>query len=249
MTSTNATTNAVSSSSGVVSGSSTTDVAATNDATTSPASTGGDNGMMTKVVATAAVVVAGVAAVGLLAGFAWTSRSSTGAAPCMKGLRPIIQTLDLDRYTGAKWLEHLRAADPPLHFEDSLINVTAQYTKKSNGFIDVRNGGYAVAANGTVATKETVSNGEARATTLNGVLLVSFFPFVEAAYVILYLDSGYTMSIVGSPDRKFLWLLLRSTTPPTPAQRTTFTAVARRNGYPESTISSMISVSQITHTA
>jgi len=49
-------------------------------------------------------------------------------------------------------------------------------------------------------------------------------------YWILYVDDRYHTAIVGSPDRKYLWILSR--TPSLPAwQRESLLAKARQQGY------------------
>ena len=52
----------------------------------------------------------------------------------------------------------------------------------------------------------------------------------KGEYWVLYVDAHYRTAIVGSPDRKYLWILSR--TPSLPAwQRENLLAKARQQGY------------------
>lgn len=110
--------------------------------------------------------------------------------------------IDLNKYRGL-WFEQRRLDS---WFESGLDYVTANYgLVGDSGFLSVTNSG--TKPDGSTS----VSQGPARTTNTNGVLLVSFFPFVEGPYVVLYLEpSSYQMAVVGSPDRATLWLLTRN---------------------------------------
>jgi apolipoprotein D and lipocalin family protein len=118
----------------------------------------------------------------------------------LQGLKPV-QSLDLDKYKGI-WYEQRRLDS---WFEQGLDYVTAKYEPLANGFIKVTNEGF-IGAGGGGAAKTSV--GMARKTSVEGYLLVSFFPLVEGDYVVLHFDEN--TAIVGSPNRKFLWLLTRA---------------------------------------
>ncbi len=114
-----------------------------------------------------------------------------------------VPELDAARYSG-EWHEIARLPNP---FEKNLVAAKAIYTAKRDGTISVRNEG--LKSDGT----QTSITGTARQPELGepGKLLVRFdkFPanFFEGDYWILEINSAYTRVIVGSPDKKFLWLL------------------------------------------
>ncbi|WP_306643429.1 lipocalin family protein [Sanyastnella coralliicola] len=114
-----------------------------------------------------------------------------------------VETLDLNRYAG-KWYEVARL---PNKFEDGLKCVTAEYTIKENGKVQVVNRGVSI-ADGSAS----VSEGEAKRpnTEVPGVLKVSFFKPFYGDYYVMQLDDEYGYALVGSPDREFLWILSRT---------------------------------------
>jgi apolipoprotein D and lipocalin family protein len=151
----------------------------------------------------------------------WDARPAVQpvSAAQLRGLQPITQALDLASYMG-KWYEQRRLDS---WFEKDVHGVTAEYALQPSGFVSVLNTSFSNSNN----TKKA-ARGLARRTTINGYLLVSFFPLVEGAYVILYLDP--TTSVVGAPNRKLLWLLTRNPEV-TPEQVATFERVALANNY------------------
>jgi apolipoprotein D and lipocalin family protein len=49
--------------------------------------------------------------------------------------------------------------------------------------------------------------------------ILSFLPFVWGDYWIIDLAPDYTFAVIGEPDRKYLWILARTTTlPPKPCR-------------------------------
>lgn len=148
----------------------------------------------------------------------------------LNGLTPV-KALDLARYAGL-WHEQRRLDS---WFEKDLNFVTAVYEPLDSGFVAVTNTG--VRRSGA----SVVSRGLARRTAVTGYLLVSFFPLVEGAYVVLYLDP--TTSVVGSPDRKYLWLLTRNVAV-TAEQVSILNQIALENGYTPAQLHSMTIVQQ-----
>lgn len=140
-------------------------------------------------------------ATGAISAVLWNNRSGVAKnrRPYLKGLKPV-NSLNLDEYKGL-WYEQRRIDS---WFEKDLDFVTAKYDiQPKEGFVAVTNSGV---KRGSLERVET--RGQARQTDVAGYLLVSFFPLIEGAYVVLYLDQN--TSVVGSPDRKFLWLLTRA---------------------------------------
>ena len=123
-------------------------------------------------------------------------------ASCSQSHPPLetVQDLDLNRYDG-EWHEVARL---PNRFEKDLVAAKATYGVALDGPLAVRNEG--LKANG----KMTTITGSANVVG-NGKLKVRFDPFpanlFAGDYWVLWINKPYTKAIVGSPDRKFLWLL------------------------------------------
>ncbi|MBN2213851.1 MAG: lipocalin family protein [Bacteroidales bacterium] len=116
-----------------------------------------------------------------------------------------VKHVDINRYVG-KWYEIARF---PNSFEKDLVGVTANYTLRKNGKIDVLNQGYVGALDG----KSKQARGKAKIPDPEeaGKLKVSFFLFFYADYYILELDEAdYQYALVGSSSDKYLWILSRN---------------------------------------
>jgi len=112
-----------------------------------------------------------------------------------------VSKVELPRYLG-RWYEIARY---PNRFEKGFTQVTADYTLKENGKIEVLN-------QGMTAEGQKKAVGKARVVPdSNGAKLkVSFFGPFEADYWVIGLDEkGYQWAIVGEPSRKYLWILSR----------------------------------------
>jgi apolipoprotein D and lipocalin family protein len=123
----------------------------------------------------------------------------------------IVPSVDLVRYSG-KWFEIARL---PNRFQDRCTgDVTATYAPMDAGRLRVVN--ECRTADGTFIRAE----GEARRADENGpasTLLVRFapawlgwLPMVWGDYQIMVLDEEYRYALVGTPDRKYLWVLSRT---------------------------------------
>ena len=121
--------------------------------------------------------------------------------------------MDLDRYAG-RWYEIARL---PNRFQDDCgCCVTATYTRREGGRLTVVNA--CRTAGGTPKTVE----GEAKLAREDGPAsklkvrfaprFLSFLGFVWGDYWILDLAEDYSHALVGSPDRKYLWVLSREPT-------------------------------------
>jgi apolipoprotein D and lipocalin family protein len=119
--------------------------------------------------------------------------------------RPTVKSVEIERYLG-KWYEIARF---PHRFEKNLVGVTATYTKRSDGKIEVINSGFEKTLDGT--PKEARGVATIPDTTDASRLKVSFFLFFHADYCILELDTvKYQYALVGSTSDKYLWILSRS---------------------------------------
>lgn len=154
-----------------------------------------------------------VAAALLLIGLGLTSCSSMNAS-----LNPpaTVKTVDIKRYTG-RWHEIARL---PMPFQKADEAAIAEYGINADGTLSVHNiairsdgsqhdiRGYAKVLNPPENTKLAV-----RFNTWFGPLI----PVPkEGNYWILHVDDRYQEAIVGTPDRKYLWLLSRTITIPEP---------------------------------
>jgi apolipoprotein D and lipocalin family protein len=130
-----------------------------------------------------------------------------------------VKSVDLKRYAG-KWYQ-VKAL--PVWFQQGCKNVTAEYTAQPDGSIRVKN---SCMKDG----KSKVAFGTARTTKTTGKLAVTFdqFPFIAGDYNIIYTD--YDAALVGTEDRKSLWILSRRPTiEKTKYQR--LVDIAKKQGY------------------
>ncbi len=113
-----------------------------------------------------------------------------------------VPSVDLTRYSGL-WYEIGRL---PQRFEKGCAGVTAEYSPRSDGKIDVKN----TCRQGSLDGEVRVADGVARVVDESQAKLkVSFFWPFEGDYWILELEENYRYAVVGSPDRKSLWILSR----------------------------------------
>lgn len=140
------------------------------------------------------------------------------------------KSVDLKRYTG-RWYEIARL---PMPFQKAGEAAIAEYGRNADGTISVRNiairpdgsqhdiHGYAKVLNPPESTKLAV-----RFNTWFGPLI----PVPkEGNYWILHVDVRYQEAIIGTPQRKYLWILSRC--PHIPPQRyAALVARAKQLGY------------------
>ena len=136
--------------------------------------------------------------------------SLAGCASIPDGV-PAVQGLDVQRYMGT-WYEIARLDH---RFERGLDNVSAAYSPREDGGINVRNRGYD-------ADKGEWKEANGRAYPVGGAgegrLKVTFFwPFYGGYNVIALDHDAYAYAMVCGPDRSYLWILARETTLPQPA--------------------------------
>lgn len=114
-----------------------------------------------------------------------------------------VEPFDVGRYMGT-WYEIARL---PNSFENGLEKITAVYTPRTDGGIDVVNRGY-----DPVKREWQTAKGKAYFVAAPTVarLKVSFFGPFYAAYNVIHIDPAYNISLVCGPDYKYLWILSRS---------------------------------------
>ncbi len=137
--------------------------------------------------------------------------------------------VDLARYAG-RWYEVARF---PNRFQASCVGeTTADYTVLRNGQIRVVNS-CATASGGRAQAegRARLAQPGGRTSTLKvrfAPAWLSFLPIVWGDYWILDLTDDYGAALVGSPDRKYLWILARTPVLDEPTyQRMVATAAAQ----------------------
>ncbi len=138
-----------------------------------------------------------------------------------------VDHVDLQRYSG-KWYELART---PNRFQKKCIrDVTAEYTL-SGETVQVQNS--CVKADGT----QSVIRGKARVAdkATGAKLKVTFFWPFSGDYWILGLDPEYRWAVVGSPGRKYLWILSRTRSLSNDEMEQAL-RIAEQNGYLRSSI-------------
>ncbi|MFN0124063.1 MAG: lipocalin family protein [Blastocatellia bacterium] len=114
-----------------------------------------------------------------------------------------VPSVDLKRYVGV-WYEIARL---PNRFEkDCAANITATYTRRNDGKIEVVN---QCRKSNNVMKR---SKGTARVVDNSGnaKLKVTFFWPFSGDYWVLELGENYEYAVVGEPSRSYLWILSRT---------------------------------------
>lgn len=122
----------------------------------------------------------------------------------------LVDSLDLDRYQG-RWYEIARL---PNRFQDQCAGeVSANYERLEDGRVQVTN--RCRKPDGSWSEVQGIArrdSSDARAAALEvrfAPRWLSFLPFVWGDYRVMALDDDYRHSLVGSDDRKYLWILAR----------------------------------------
>lgn len=115
-----------------------------------------------------------------------------------------VASVDVERYQG-RWYEVARY---PNSFERNCEGVFAEYALREDGLISVAN----TCHEGSVDGKVKVAQGRARVVdaVTNSKLEVSFFGPFWGDYWIIDLATDYSVSIVGEPSGRYLWVLSRA---------------------------------------
>jgi lipocalin len=130
--------------------------------------------------------------------------SCSGAGNKTEAQMDVVKNVDLNRYVGT-WYEIARF---PHSFEKNLAGVTATYTLRDDGRINVLNQGYKNTLEGKLKKARAVAKIPDKSQP--GKLKVYFFPLFGAAYNILELDQeNYQYALVGSSSMDYLWILGR----------------------------------------
>jgi apolipoprotein D and lipocalin family protein len=127
-----------------------------------------------------------------------------------RGELPTVASVDLARYAGT-WYEIARL---PMWFQRHCVDSKAVYAVRSDGRVGVHN--ECVTDDGGLATADGVAT--VVDTKTNARLMVVFDNWFarlfgssrEGNYWILDLDPEYRTALVGTPDRRYLWILARA---------------------------------------
>ena len=118
-----------------------------------------------------------------------------------------VDGFDAERYLGT-WYEVARLDH---RFERGLDNVSATYSARDDGGIDVLNRGYDRARG---EWQEARGRAKFVAGRDRAMLKVSFFGPFYGGYNVIDLDPDYQLALVAGPNRDYLWILARSPQPP-----------------------------------
>ena len=113
----------------------------------------------------------------------------------------VVQHVELEKYLG-KWYE---IAHLPAKFQEGCDETTATYTLSKDGSISVLN---QCTKNGKM--KQAKGKAKVVDKNSNAKLKVTFFWPFYGDYWIIKLGNNYDYSVVGTPDRKYLWILSRT---------------------------------------
>lgn len=113
----------------------------------------------------------------------------------------VVPHVELEKYLG-KWFE---IAHLPARFQEGCTDTTATYTLSKDGNISVLN---ECRRNGKVK----LAKGKAKVVDKNSgaKLKVTFFWPFYGDYWIIDLGKDYNYAVVGTPNRKYLWILSRT---------------------------------------
>jgi apolipoprotein D and lipocalin family protein len=140
----------------------------------------------------------------------WLLAALMGAASLRTELVRTVDAVDLERYRG-EWFEIARF---PNRFQRACTtDVRATYSPRADGRIDVVNrcraaDGHLIEAQGVARVVDVRTSAKLKVRFAPAIL--SFLPIVWGDYWIVGLADDYSWALVGSPDRAYLWILMRS---------------------------------------
>lgn len=126
----------------------------------------------------------------------------SGCVGLPPGVSPV-SNFDQQRYLGV-WYEIARLGH---RFERGLKSVTAEYSARADGGVQVRNKGYSTSKN---EWKEAEGKAYFVGDTDTGHLKVSFFGPFYGSYAVFALDENYQHAFIAGYNTSYLWLLSRT---------------------------------------
>jgi apolipoprotein D and lipocalin family protein len=140
-----------------------------------------------------------------------------------------IPSLDLTRYLG-KWYELCRL---PIKYEDeTATDISARYSLNENGTVRVDNRCFDEDGkpSQSIGEASAVDDSKSRLKVTFLPKFIRWIPFTSGDYWVLKLNPEYQVSLVGTPDRRYLWLLGRRPDLPQDV-REEYLTEARRQGF------------------
>jgi apolipoprotein D and lipocalin family protein len=116
----------------------------------------------------------------------------------------VVKELDINKYVGT-WYEIARL---PNSFEKGLECVTAIYSIRDDGKIEVENRGHLIKDHSKIKKVKGVAWVPDKGAPAK--LKVQFFWPFSGNYWVLHLDKDYNFALVGDPSRKYLWVLSKT---------------------------------------
>ena len=113
----------------------------------------------------------------------------------------VVPHVDLEKYLG-KWYEIARL---PARFQEGCSDTTATYTLAKDGSVSVLN---ECIKNGKI--KQAKGRAKVVDKYTGAKLKVTFFRPFYGDYWIIKLGNDYDYAVVGTPNRKYLWILSRT---------------------------------------
>ena len=131
----------------------------------------------------------------------------SGCSSNQEALRAIDTPVDLERFMGDWYVIGSIPIDFFFASEAGAHNAVESYSLKDDGSIDTRYRFRKDSFDGPV--KSFNPTGFVYNTETNAEWRMQFvWPF-KAAYLIMYLDDDYSQTIIGVPDRSFIWIMAR----------------------------------------
>jgi apolipoprotein D and lipocalin family protein len=123
---------------------------------------------------------------------------------------PTAGAIDLERYAG-RWYELARL---PVRFQDPRTVSTADYALRADGSVEVRNTAYlGEKVDARITGSATPARGAEETADRLRVKFGGLLRFIptpkDGNYWIIDRADDYSTALVGTPDRKFLWVLAR----------------------------------------
>ena len=134
-----------------------------------------------------------------------------------------IQDFKSEKYLD-KWYEIARF---DYKFEKNLNKVTAEYSKKDNGNIEVKNRGFNYVKN---EWKEAIGEAKFVNQPSEARLKVSFFKPFWSGYNVIDIDENYQYALIAGDNLDYLWILSREKTIPE-SYKQRFLEKAKSLGY------------------
>ena len=112
-----------------------------------------------------------------------------------------VDFVDIEKFMGDWYV----VANIPTYIEKNAVNAIESYTLNENGNIDINFTFSELNPNGEIkkySAKGFIYNKES-----NAEWRVQFFWPIKFSYKVIYLDNNYKYTVVGVPNRKYLWIM------------------------------------------